>query len=242
MAVRVRCGPHDELGALAGGGKPGSVAVLHQLPLVLLEGVLDLPHRAENSRLGLVGGQGLQSLLRGQFYVDAESVRQQAQLLHQLRGGAGDGLGVDITVEAVLVAQNGEAADHPLGGVVRIFQHPGGEEQPLDVVAAVELDGQLCQLLRRKGGTLHIVAAPVDAVFAVVDAAVGHQHLQQRDAPPVGGESVAAPGQRTGGVADVPLPAAPAGPAGGTGCVILGRVGEDGELFHDVHRPALPSQ
>ena len=100
----------------------------------------------------LVRGQRLQALLGGQLDVNAEPVGQQPQPLHQLRRRAGDGLGVDIPVEAVLLPQDPQALDHPLGGVVRAAQHAGGEEQPLDIVAAVEADGQLRQLLGREGG------------------------------------------------------------------------------------------
>ena len=59
------------------------------------------PIGARMACLGLVRGQGLEPRLRRQLDVDAEPVRQEPQLLHQLRRGAGDGLGVDVAVEAV---------------------------------------------------------------------------------------------------------------------------------------------
>ena len=60
-------------------------------------------------------------------------------------------LAVDVAVEAVFLPQQPQAADHQLRGVVGAAQHAGGEEQPLDVVPAVELDGEVGQLLRGEG-------------------------------------------------------------------------------------------
>ena len=75
----------------------------------------------------------------------------------------------------------------------------------------------------------------VDAVAAVVDAGVGHQHLQQRDAPPVGREAVAAAGDGGGGIADFAGLKAAADAAGGAGGVIFGRIREDGQLLQQIH-------
>ena len=242
VVVRVRRGPHDQLGALAGGGELGGVAVLHQLLPALLAPHPDLPHGGQDGLLCLVRCQGPEARLRRQLDVDAEPVRQEPQLLHQLRRGAGDGLGVDIAVEAVLLPQDPQGPDHQLRGVVRGAVHAGGEEQSLDIIPAVELDGEIRQLLRGEHGPLRFVAAAVDAVFAVIHAPVGQQHLQKGDASAVGGEGVAAPGNGGCGVADVSRPGLPVPAAGGAGRVVLGRVRQDGELFQNVHltggRPA----
>ena len=235
MEIRVPGGPHDELGALPGGGEAGGVPVLYQLFPALPVPGLNLPHGGQDGPLCLVRGQGIQPRLRGQLNVHAEPVRQKAQPLHQLRRRAGNGLGVDIAVEAVPLPKEGQAADHQLRGVVRAAEDPGGEKETLDIIPAVELDGEVRQLLRGKGRPPGVVAPAVDAVFAVAHAAVGQQHLQQRDAAPVGGEGVAAARRGGGGVADIPLFRGPGPAAGGTGGVILGGVGEDGQLLQDVH-------
>ena len=241
MPVGVRRGPDDHLGALPRRGEPGGVAVLHQLLLVLLQRVGNEAHWTENGLPGLVGGQGGESPLRGQLDVHAQPVRQQAQPGHELLTGPRDGLGVDIAVEPVVIAQKVQAADHPLSSVVRADQHAGGQEQSLDIVPAVKLDGQLRQLLRGEHRPACVVGAAVDAVLAVVDAAVGHQHLQQGHAPPVAGKGVAASGDGGGRVADMPRLMPPLGSAGGTGGVIFGRVGQNGQFLQDIHRPRPPS-
>ena len=235
MAIIVRRGAHNELGALSGRGKHRGVAGLHQLCLALSGPVPNLCHGPQNGLFAFIRSQRLQALLRGQLDVNAEPVCQQPQPLHQLRRCAGDGFGMDIPVEAILLSQDPQALDHPFGGVIRASQHAGGEEQPLDIVAAVKADGQLRQLPWCEGRPAGIVAAPVDAVLAVEHAAVGHQHLQQGDASPVGGEAVAAAGDRGGGVADHPRPGAAPDAAGGAGCIVFGGVRQDGQLIQQLH-------
>ena len=79
------------------------------------------------------------------------------------------------------------------------------------------------------------VAAPVDAVAAVEGTHVGHQHLQQGDAAPVGGKTVAASGDGGGCVADHPGPGAAPHTAGGAGRIVFGRVRQDGQFLQNVH-------
>ena len=99
MLVVVLRSAYDQLGALSRRGKAGRVLVLDQLLPALERLVPDQSHRAQDRFPRFVRRQRLQSLLRGQLNVDAHAVRQQAQLLHQLRRRAGDGLGVNIAVE-----------------------------------------------------------------------------------------------------------------------------------------------
>ena len=235
MPVRVPGSADDELGALARRGKDRGVLILHQLRLALGGPVPDEGHRPQDGLLVFIRGQGLQPLLGGKLNIDAEPVRQQAQLLHQLRGRAGDGFGVDISVEPVFLPQQAQTLDHLFGGVVGAAQDAGGQEQALDIIAPVEPDGQLRQLPGGEGRPAGIVGPAVDAVFAVVDATVGHQHLQQGDAAPVGREAVAAACQGGAGVADHARPGAPANAAGGAGRVIFGRIGQDGQLIQQFH-------
>ena len=65
------------------------------------------------------------------------------------------------------------------------------QEEPLDVVTAVEFEREIDEFPGCKGRTRNIVATAVDAVGAVVLASVAEQHLQKRDAPPVGRPRVA---------------------------------------------------
>ena len=214
------------------------MAVDGQFPLVLRQPVADGGHGPQDRVLFLVGGQLLQASLAGQLDVDAHPVAEQPQLLHQLGRTAGDGLGVDVPIEAVWPSQQLQHPAHPLHGVIGIAQNPGAEEQPFDIVAPVKLDGQPRQLLRGEGGAGHVVGAAVDAVLAVVDAAVGHQHLEQGDAPPVRRKAVTnAEPHRAAQHSRLP---APVGAAGGTGRVVFGGIGENAQFIHQLHMLASP--
>ena len=182
MVVRLRRSAYDHLGALPGGGKLGRVAVKGKFLPAGGAGHCDLLHGTEDGMLPLVRGQQVQAALAGQFHVHAQTVGQIPQLLQKFRACARDGLGVDVAPKAVFAPQQPKHRQHSLGGVVRGAQHRAGQKQPLDVVAAVEFHGQLCQLPGRKGGAGNIVGAAVDAVAAVEGAAVGHQYLEQADA------------------------------------------------------------
>ena len=235
VPVRVPGGSHDELGALTRRGKDRSVLVLYQLRLALGSLVPNQRHGPQNGLLALIRGQRLQPLLGGEFDIHAEPVRQEAQLLHQLRRCAGDSFGVDISVEPVFLPQQPETFDHLFGCVVRAAKHTRGEEQPLNIIAPVKFNGQFRQLPGRKGGSPCVVRAAIDTVFAVIHAAIGHQNLQQGDTSPVGGKAVAATRYRGGGVADHTRTGAPANAAGGAGCIIFSRIGQDGQLIQQFH-------
>ena len=139
------------------------------------------------------------------------------------------------TVEPVFLPQQSETFDHLFGCVVRAAKHTRGEEQPLNIIAPVKFNGQFRQLPGRKGGSPCVVRAAIDTVFAVVHAAIGHQNLQQGDTSPVGGKAVAATRYRGGGVADHTRAGAPANAAGGAGCIIFSRIGQDGQLIQQFH-------
>ena len=196
MPVAVLRGTHDELGALPGRGKGGSVAVFHQFLLILPAMFLNEAHGGEDGGFCLIRRKCCQSLLRRQLDIHAEPIRQITELPHQLRGCAGDGLGMDIAVEAVFLPQDPQRLDHSQSGVVRAFQNTAGEKQTLDIITAVKLNGQIGQFLGGEGGAPGVIAAAVDAVLAVVHAAIGHEYLQKGNTSAVCGKAVAAAGNR----------------------------------------------
>ena len=155
--------------------------------------------------------------------------------MHQLRRRTGDSFGVDVTVETILLPQDTQGPDHLFHGVVRIAQYAAGEEQTFYVIPPKEADGQFRQFTGREGGAARIIAAPVDAVLAVVHAGVAHQDLQQRDAPPIGRKAVTAAGDGRGGVADHTRPESAAHAAGRTRCVVFGRIRQYRQLVQQLH-------
>ena len=176
---------------------------------------------------------GAQALLGGKLDVDAHPVSQKAQLGQQLPAGAGDGLGVDIAEKMIFPTEDAQGLQHELAGVVRVLHHGGGEEEPLDIVPPVKLDGQVGQLPGGEGGPAGVVGHPVDAIGAVIGTGVALQHLQESDAPAVGGKAVAAAAGHGGPQSAGPGRAVQTG--GGAGRVVFGGVGQDGELVQQVH-------
>ena len=142
---------------------------------------------------------------------------------------------MDVPIKAVFLPQDLQGTDHLLGSVVGIAQHTGGKKKPLNIIPSIKSDGQFRQLTGRKGSTTGIVGAPIDAIFAVINAAVGHQYLQQRDAASVGGKAVTAACNRRGSVADLPGLKLTLDPAGCTGGVVFGGIRQNGQLFQKIH-------
>ena len=235
MPVAVVGSAHDQLCALSRRGKHRCVPVLRQLRLTLCRAVADQSHRAQDRLPGLIRGQRLQTLLTGQLDVHTEPVGQQSQLMHQLRRRTGDSFGVDVTVETILLPQDTQGTDHLLHGVVRITQYATGEKKALDIISPEKADGQFRQFTGCESGAARIIAAPVDAVLAVIHAGVAHQDLQQRDAPPIGRKAVTAAGDGRGGVADHTRPESAAHAAGRTRCVIFGRIRQYRQLVQQLH-------
>ena len=86
VPVRVPGGSHDELGALTRRGKDRSVLVLYASSALLWAAWSRISAMGrKNGLLALIRGQRLQPLLGGQLDIHAEPIRQEAQLLHQLR-------------------------------------------------------------------------------------------------------------------------------------------------------------
>ena len=234
MAIRLRRRTNDHLGALPSRCKSRRVPVYRQLPLALGALHSDLPHGAQDRRFLFIRGQLVQADLAGQLDIDREAVRQQPDALHQQRVRTGDGLGVDVAVEAELFPQNAQCFNHQLHRAVRRVQHRAGQEQPLDVVAAVEANGQLRQFPRGKSSPRAVVGAAVDAVAAIVGADVGIQHFQQRNAAAVRGKGMA--DARLCAAAQAAVLSGTLHAAGGAGHIIFGAVSQNFQLFRKIHR------
>src|SRR5687768_15661344 len=106
--------------------------------------------------------------------------------------------------------------------VVGALNDSGAEKETVDVVALIEVEGEPNNLVDRKPGAQDVVRSAVHAIRAVVDAVVGQEDLQQRDAATIWRIAVADP--RGGSF----VPGRFCRSAGG---VVLRGIGQDFELF-----------
>ncbi|MDT0633428.1 hypothetical protein RM532_00510 [Salinisphaera sp. W335] len=192
-------------------------------------------HRQLDGAVVLFRRQIGQRLLRGQLDVDAQSVGEAPGVGQQVAIGVGNGLEVDVAAEVMILAQAAGHLDQLRHGVVGGADHPGAQEQPLDIVALVEVQRQTYHFCHRETRALHVRGIAIDAVMAFVDAEVGQQDFQQRDATAVRGVGVAdarafrrSHAAPVGGVAG-------GGPAGCAGSVVLGGIRQDFEFLQKLH-------
>lgn len=171
------------------------------------------------------------AVVRRQFDVERQPVGMKPRLLDQMRRCFGDRLQMDIAAEIMRQAQLADDPDHLLHRVVGRANDAGRKEEPFDIIAAVEFQSQPDDLLRREARAFDIAGGAIDAIGAVVDAEIGQQYLQKRNAPPVRGIGMtdARPLGRTEPAARGRI--AFLRTAGGTGGVIFGGIGKNGQAF-----------
>ena len=81
--------------------------------------------------------------------------------------------------------------DQLFHGVIRVADNAGGQEEALDIVALVEVEGETDHLIHCETGALHIAGNAIDAIFAVKHAVICQENFQKGYAAPVGGVAVA---------------------------------------------------
>ena len=195
---------------------------------------VDAAHRGAD-RLGpFFRRQRADRFVLRQLDVDRQPVGVKPRLIEQFGRGVGDRLEVDVALEPVVQPQR-LCDPHHVGhrGVGRA-DDAGRQEQPLDVVAAIELQRQAYDFLDAEPRPFDVRADAVHAIGAVEDAEVRHKDLQQRHAAPVGRVGVA--DARALGRADPARPrVALFRPAGSAGGVVFRRVRENRELALQGH-------
>ena len=81
---------------------------------------------------------------------------------------------MNIPVETVFTAQQFRRLNQKFHGVIGAFIHRRRQEQALDIIAAVETDGEFADFFGRKRGAFYVGIAAVGAVPAIENAIVGH--------------------------------------------------------------------
>ena len=230
-------GADDHLRRLARRGEARRVSEALARILQFADILLDLAHRAFDLARILVGREPRQPAVGRQFDIDRHAVGVKPGLMDDLGVGLGDGLEMDIAAKIVFFPQDTSDFYHLLHRVIRAFHNARGKKQPLDVIAAVEGQREIDDLLRAETRARHVRALPVHAVMAVEHAMVGQQDLEQRDAAAVGRIGVA--DAHPLGRADpaTSIGAAHAVALGGArrraGGIVFRRIGENLELLQD---------
>lgn len=231
--VSFRSCTDNELGALPCGCKEGGGTDRSSLVLVPEDGIPDGFHRAENPGIAFVGGQVPETPLGGKLNVDTQAVRQQSRLSHEGTAGSRDAFQVDVTAEAVIQAECPGDANKAFHCVVGAFQDTGTQEQSFDVIALIELNGEIDEFPRGEGCAGNVVACAVGAVGTVENAEIREKHFQQGDASPVFGERMAdAAGYSRAESLSGRLTGAS---AGGTRDVVSCSSGQDFKLLKEIH-------
>ena len=233
-----RVGADDHLRALAGRRKARRFGLAGLLGCFLrfVELQPQPAHGAADRAHVLFRREFREAVFRGHLDIDGEAVGIFAGFRDQRLVGLGNCLEMDVAAEMMLLAQLARHADHLLHRVVGAADDAGGEEQALDVIAAVEVERELDDLIDGEARPRHVAGGAVDAIEAIVIAGIGEQHLQQRDAASVRRVGMADAHAGRGraealAVAGIPL----LGAAGGAGGVVLGGVGQDFQLALHVH-------
>src|SRR5262249_36340177 len=98
-----------------------------------------------------------------------------------------------------------------------------------DIVASVEGKRDRDHLVDAEAGPRHVGRAAIDAIDAIEQAVIGQQDLEQRHAPAIGRVGMT---DAIAGRADPVLSRrAPGRARGGAGCVVLGGISENSQLF-----------
>ena len=79
----------------------------------------------------------------------------------------------------MVLTQAARDLDNLFHRVIGAFDDARREEQPLDIIAFVEIEREVDDFLRRETRTADVGAFAVDAIMAVENAAIGQQYLQQ---------------------------------------------------------------
>ncbi len=191
QSTQMIVGADDHLGRLASGREFGGGAIAFARVARVLDIALQVAHRPFDPGGGFLRGEARQAGDGGQLDIDRQPVGVQPGLMDQPGVGVGDRLQMNVAAKVVILAQAARDLDNLLHRVIGRADDARGKEQPLDIIAAVEVEREADDLLRGEARAPDVRALAVNAIMAVEDAAVGQQDLEQADAAAIGGISVA---------------------------------------------------
>ncbi len=221
-------GTYDDLRTLAGGEFRfgGFSAGFYAADFLgVVDAVADFTHGFAGAFEGFFGGEFFEGFFVGEFDVDGDAVSELAGFFDECDGGFGDGFEVDVAAEVVVFAEGAGDFDDHFHGVVGIADDAGGEEEAFDVVSFVEVEGEFDDFGWGEGGALDVGGAAVDAVVAVVEAAVCEEDFEEGDAAAIRGVGVADAGASGGADSGAGGGVFFCGSGAGAGGVVLGGVG-----------------
>jgi hypothetical protein len=113
--------------------------------------------------------------------------------------------------------------------VVGVFKNARAQEQPFNIIAAVEIDSQVDHLLHGKSSALNIIALARNAIGAIKYAVIGKQYFEQRNTPPILGIAMA---NAVAGIPQTLIMVLALAPARSARHIILGRISQYAQFFH----------
>lgn len=78
-------------------------------------------------------------------------------------------------MELILLTQETQGFQHQFHRIMGIFHHSGTQEKPFNIISPVKAHRQFTDLLRGKGCSRNIVAAPVLAILTIVDTVMDNK-------------------------------------------------------------------
>src|SRR5579875_2968541 len=156
LTVAGRGRADDHLRALPGGGEARRGAVAAAVLVEFFLSFVNLSHGALDGLDLFIGGELDKVLLRGQFDVGAEAIGEGSSAGNERGGGSRDGFEVDVAAKGVIFAQGAGNFDQLFHGVVGRLDDAGAEKEAFDVVAAVEVEGEIHHFSRGEAGARNI--------------------------------------------------------------------------------------
>ena len=160
----------------------------HKRPRIAIFGdaLANLAHGRNDGIARFIRAQKRKAFARRQLHIHADSIGEKPERCQQIGRRSRNRLRMNVAAKAIFLAKDAQTLDNALRRVIGALQNPARKKQALDVIAPVELHGEVGQFTRPKRSARNIVGAAARTIGAIENAHVGEQHFQKRDAAPVG--------------------------------------------------------